>query len=133
MKVEFRLFVVLGVFFTAVGIIYGRVTRWEEPVGPFGLLLCAGVAALIGFYLWETGRKLDPRPEDDPLALSSDAEGEYGFFSPHSWWPLAVGGSAAIVFAGLAVGWWLVIIGACLGTLALIGWTYEYFRGEHAV
>jgi hypothetical protein len=133
MKVEFKLFVVLGVFFVAMGVIYGRVTRWEEPVGPFGLLLCGGVAALIGFYLWETGRKLDPRPEDDPLGESSDAEGEYGFFSPHSWWPLAVGGSAALVFLGLAVGWWLVIIGVCLSTLALIGWTYEYFRGEHAV
>src|SRR5674476_878699 len=60
MKVEFRLFVVIGVFFAVVGLIYGTVTHWHEAVGPFGLFLCAGVAALIGFYLWETGRKLDP-------------------------------------------------------------------------
>lgn len=133
MKVEFKLFVVIGVFFTVVGIVYGVVTEWNEPVGPFGLLLCAGVAALIGFYLWETGRKLDPRPEDDPLAPISAAEGDYGFFSPHSWWPLAVGASASVIFAGLAVGWWLVAIGAPLAVLAVIGWTYEYFRGEHAV
>jgi len=133
MKVEFRLFAAIGTFFTVVGLIYGLVTDWKEPVGPFGLLLCAGVAALIGFYLWETGRKLDPRPEDDPLALISEAEGEYGFFSPHSWWPLAVAASGAVVFLGLAVGWWLVIIGMCLSILAVIGWTYEYFRGEYAV
>src|SRR5664279_6037048 len=81
MKVEFRLFVVIGVFFAVVGLIYGTFTHWHEAVGPFGLFLCAGVAALIGFYLWETGRKLDPRPEDDPSALISAAEGEYGFLS----------------------------------------------------
>jgi Cytochrome c oxidase subunit IV len=133
MKVEFKLFAVIGVFFAVMGVIYGVVTDWKEPVGPFGLLLCAGVSALIGFYLWETGRKLDPRPEDDPMAPISAAEGEYGFFSPHSWWPLAVGASAAVVFLGLAVGWWLVIMGAFLAALATIGWTYEYFRGQHAV
>jgi Cytochrome c oxidase subunit IV. len=41
--------------------------------------------------------------------------------------------SAAVVFLGLAVGWWLFIIGVCLAVVALIGWTFEYFRGEHAV
>ena len=133
MKVEFKLFVVIGVFFTVVGMLYGVVTKWNEPVGPFGLLLCAGLAALIGFYLWETGRKLDPRPEDDPLAPISAAEGDYGFFSPHSWWPLALGASAAVIFLGLAVGWWLVMIGAPLAVLAIVGWTFEYFRGENAV
>lgn len=133
MKVEFKLFVAIGTFFTVVGVIYGTVTDWKEPVGPFGLLLSATLSALIGFYLWETGRKLDLRPEDDPTALISAAEGEYGFFSPHSWWPLAVGASAGVVFLGLAVGWWLVIIGGALTTLATIGWTYEYFRGAEAV
>lgn len=133
MKAEFKLFVVIGVFFTVVGLVYGVVTSWEEPVGPFGLLLCAGLSALIGFYLWETGRKLDPRPEDDPMAQISAAEGEYGFFSPHSWWPMPLAASAAVVFLGLAVGWWLFTIGIALAVLTTIGWTYEYFRGEHAV
>ena len=45
-----------------------------------------------GFYLWWTARKLDDRPEDDPAAPISAAEGEYGFFSPHSWWPLPLAG-----------------------------------------
>jgi uncharacterized membrane protein len=44
-----------------------------------------------------------------------------------------VGACAAVVFLGLAVGWWLVIIGMFLASLAVIGWTFEYFRGEHAV
>ena len=133
MKVEFKLFAFMTGFFIVVGLTYGTVTDWKEPVGPFGLLLCAGLSALIGFYLWWTGRKLDPRPEDDPLALISVAEGEYGFFSPHSWWPLVLAASAAVVFLGLAVGWWLFIIGIVLAALATIGWTFEYFRGENAV
>ncbi len=133
MKVEFRLFAAGTVFYTLIGLIYGLVTDWREPVGPFGLFLCGGVAALIGFFLWETSRKLDPRPEDDPSGQISDAEGEYGFFSPHSWWPLAVAGSSAVVFLGLAVGWWLFIIGLSLGVFAVVGWTFEYFRGEHAI
>jgi len=133
MKVEYKLFVMIGGFFGVVGLIYGVVTHWREPVGPFGLFLAAGLASLIAFYLWETGRKLDPRPEDDPLAPISAAEGEYGFFSPHSWWPVAVGFSTAVLFLGLAVGWWLAIIGIFLAALATIGWTYEYFRGENAV
>ena len=40
--------------------------------------------------------------------------------------------SAAVVFLGLAVGWWLVIIGVGFGALALIGWVYEYSRGPFA-
>ncbi|MBC7560609.1 MAG: cytochrome c oxidase subunit 4 [Dermatophilaceae bacterium] len=133
MKVEFRLFAGIGVFFVIIGSVYGMVTHWSEPVGPFGLYLSGGVAALIGFYLWETGRKLNARPEDDPMGQISAAEGEYGFFSPHSWWPLAVAASAGVLFLGLAVGWWLAIIGLSLSALATIGWTFEYFRGEHAV
>jgi len=97
------------------------------------LMLTAGLSALVGFYLWWTGRKLDDRPEDDPLAPVEAAEGEYGFFSPHSWWPLPLAASAATIFLGLAVGWWLVIIGVGFGALATVGWVFEYFRGENAV
>jgi len=122
-----------GVFmFTPLAIIYGYFTDWKEPVGPFALFLTAGLSALVGFYLWWTARKLDDRPEDDPSAPISAAEGEYGFFSPHSWWPLALAASSAVIFLGLAVGWWLFIIGCFLGAIATVGWTFEYFSGEHA-
>ena len=43
MRAEFKLFVVIGTFFTVVGLIYGTVTHWREPVGPFGLLLSAAL------------------------------------------------------------------------------------------
>ena len=41
----------------------------------------------------------------------------------------AVGGR---LFLGLAVGWWLFIIGAFFGIVAIVGWTFEHFKGEYA-
>ncbi|HEX8972437.1 cytochrome c oxidase subunit 4 [Oryzihumus sp.] len=133
MKVETWLFGAGTFIFAPLGLIYGFFTHWNEPVGPVALMLTAGLSALIGFYLWWTGRKLDDRPEDDPFAPVEAAEGDYGFFSPHSWWPLPLAASAALTFLGLAVGWWLVVIGVVFGSFALVGWVFEYFRGERAV
>jgi hypothetical protein len=133
MKAEYKLFLFLVIFFAPVGLIYGFATHWEEPVGPFGLFLCAGLGGMIAFYLRVTARRLPERPEDNPGGLIEEQEGDYGFFSPHSWWPLFLAGSGAIAFLGLAVGWWLFIIGAGFGLVALIGWTFEYFKGPHAV
>jgi cytochrome c oxidase subunit IV len=132
-KVEYRLFVIIAAFFAVVAVIYGLATQWNEPVGPVALALCGLLGAMIAYYLWFTGRRLPQRPEDNPLALISEQEGEYGFFSPHSWWPLPLGISGAICFLGLAIGWWLFIIGATMGIVAIVGWTFEYFRGEHAL
>ena len=133
MKTETRIFTQLIIFFAVVGVIYGFATKWGEPVGIAGLLLCAGLAAMIAFYLSVTGRRLPERPEDNPNGEIEEQEGDYGFFAPHSWWPLALGATAAVCFLGLAVGWWLFIIGAAFGVIALVGWTFEYFRGPHAV
>ncbi len=130
MKIEYRLFVALAVFFVVVGIIYALLGG--EPVGIAGLLLCSGLALMIGAYLIMTARRLDPRPEDDPTARISDNEGDQGFYSPWSWWPLPLAASAALVFLGAAVGWWVSIIGVGFGVVALIGWVYEYYRGQHA-
>lgn len=33
---------------------------------------------------------------------------------------------------GVVIGWWLFIIGAGLGAIALCGWIFEYYRGVHA-
>jgi hypothetical protein len=132
-KVEYRLFVVVALFFWTMALIYGFASSWSEQVGPVALGLCGLLGAMVAYYLWFTGRRLPERPEDNPTALISDQEGDFGFFSPYSWWPLFVGISGAITFLGLAVGWWMFIIGATFGALATVGWTFEYFRGEHAL
>ncbi|MDE9366742.1 cytochrome c oxidase subunit 4 [Luteipulveratus sp. YIM 133132] len=133
MKVEYKLFAILCVFCFGVGIWYGIWTGWEEPVGVVGLFLTGGLCAMIGGFVWWTARKLGPRPDDDPQGNISDVEGDYGFFSPHSWWPFFLGLSGAVVFLGLAVGWWLVIIGMPLLAISAVGWVFEYFRGENAI
>lgn len=132
MKVEAKLFMYLAIFFLVVGPIYLFFNKGVDLAGFIALLLTGLLATLISFYLFVTGKQYTNRPEDNPAALIAEQEGDYGFFTPYSWWPLWVGASAAVVFAGLAVGWWLFIIGASFGVLAVIGWTFEHFKGEYA-
>ena len=132
MKVESWLFGAGFFFFAPIAAIYGILTHWDEPVGPVGLGLCGALALMVGWYLWFTARHIDERPEDDPAAPIEAGAGEYGFFSPHSWWPLPLAAAGAIIFLGLAAGWWLMYLGIGLGALALVGWVFEYWRGAHA-
>ncbi len=132
MRVESWLFGSGTFFFIPMGVIYGLLTGWNEPVGSTGLFLTGGLALMVGWYLWFTSRHIDLRPEDDPQAPIESAAGEYGFFSPHSWWPLPLAATGGMVFLGLAVGWWMVTLGMALGALALVGWVFEYWRGAHA-
>jgi hypothetical protein len=119
-------------FFTPIGVIYGLITNWDEPVGTCGIFLVAALSGLIGLYLYLTSRRIDDRPEDDPEGEIAQGAGELGFFPPYSWWPLPLAVAAAMVFLGIAVGWWLFIIGAGAAVIALVGWVFEYYRGAHA-
>jgi len=130
MKVEGWLFAAGFFFFGIAAVIYGVLA--EEPVGTVALAFTAGLAFLVGYYLLFTARRIDPRPEDSKTAEIVEGAGELGFYSPHSWWPLAVAGCAALTFLGVAVGWWLFIIGAGASVLAVIGLVFEYYRGEPA-
>jgi len=131
-KVETWLFSAGTLFFLPVAVIYGVLTQWQEPAGTTALFLTAGLAGLIGLYLAVTARRISPRPEDDLDGEIADGAGEMGFFAPHSWWPLPVAFSAALIFFGAAVGWWVSIIGVGIGVIATVGWVYEHYRGEHA-
>ena len=64
------------------------------------------------FYCLRLAARLGPRPEDRPDAEIDDGAGEYGFFSPHSWWPLPTALSAAIMMLGFVFAWWLTVLGA---------------------
>jgi hypothetical protein len=130
MKVEGFLFVGCAVFFAAADAVYWYFSK--DPTGTTALALAVGLAFLTGFYLLFTGRRLPRRPEDDPEGEISQGTGELGFFSPHSWWPLFVGLSAAVAATGFAVGWWLFLIGALLTILSAIGFVFEYYRGLYA-
>jgi cytochrome c oxidase subunit IV len=132
-----RIGMLVGVFAFLMATIYGLWTNSTpngvEAVGVTGLILGGLLGFMIAWYLWMTRRKLDRDPSDDPLGDIDEIQGEYGFFSPHSWQPLFLAAAAATCFLGLAVGWWLVIIGAFFAVPALIGWTFEYWKGENAL
>ena len=103
-----------------------------EIVGTAALVMLALMAAFIAFYLGRTYKTQGPVPEDNPLAKISDGESEIGFFNAWSWWPMFLGMFGSIVFASLAVGWWLFFIGLPLGLLALVGFVFENSKGQYA-
>lgn len=131
MKFETRLFLIFVPFFLVVAAVYGWWSGWE-PVGTGALFLTAGLVAMIGGYLGLLARRIDARPEDDPYADVEQGAGDQGVFSPWSWWPLVLAFGAAMAFASLAIGWWLLAIAAPLGVIGLVGWVFEFSRGQHA-
>ncbi len=130
MKVEGRIFAGLAVFFVVVATTYAVLSR--EVVGSTALTLCGALALAIGFYGWRLNARLGPRPEDRPDAEIADGAGEFGFYSPHSWWPLPTAAAAAMTGAGFAFGWWLTVLGAFLLICSSVGFVFEYYRGYHA-
>jgi len=128
MKVEGWLFLGCGVFFIGADIVYWYTSK--DPTGTTALALSVALGLLIGFYTLFTGRRLPPRPEDNPEGEIVEGTGEIGFFSPHSWWPLFLGLAAATLALGVAFGWWLVLIGLMLVVFTSIGFVFEYYRGH---
>ena len=131
MKVEGGLFAGGAVFFVVVAGIYWYFSG--DPIGTTALALCGGLAFLVGFYVLYTSKRVYPRPEDRLDGEIDEADPEYGFFSPHSWWPFFVGLSTFIVVLGLIFAVWLLVLGTVLLVLTLIGWLFEYYRGDFAV
>jgi hypothetical protein len=130
MKFEGGLFIGCAIFFGVVDVIYWFLSK--EVTGTTALALAVALALLTGFYLLFTGRRLPLRPEDTPDGEVEEGTGELGFFSPHSWWPLYVGLAAALAAFGVAVGWWLFLIGLLALFLTVIGFVFEYYRGVWA-
>jgi hypothetical protein len=131
MKAEAWLFVVCSVFFVLVAPAYWFITL--DPTGTSALVMTALLALLVTFYLGFHASRMDPRPEDRKEAEIADGAGELGFFPPYSWWPLWCAMTLGVIVLATAFGaWWMMIIGFGLGAVALCGWVYEYYTGEHA-
>jgi hypothetical protein len=130
MRVEGWLFLGCAIFFGVADAFYWGLSH--DPTGGTALALAVGLAFLTGFYVLFTGRRLPRRPEDDTEGEIEEGTGEVGFFSPHSWWPLFVGLAGALASLGVAIGWWLFLIGALALMLSVIGFVFEYYRGHYA-
>jgi cytochrome c oxidase subunit IV len=131
LKVEGFLFLLCAVFFAVTDVVYWYFSK--DPTGSTALGIAVGLAFLTGFYVLFTGRRLSRiRPEDDPESEIAEGAGEIGFFSPHSWWPLFLGLSAALAAFGFAIGWWLFLVGMLAVLFSTIGFVFEYYRGHYA-
>lgn len=117
-------------FFLIVGTVYGF---WSKDwAGTTFLVFTAGMAAIIGYYGLFTAKRLEGRPEDDFYANQDEADPDYGFYSPHSWWPLPMGFSAMLIALGLIFATWLMLAGIVLLVWSIIGLVFEYYRKDFA-
>jgi len=137
MRSNIVLWWIVAVFFVIVAAIY---TGWNivshgyvEWVGTVALLFTSFMGAMVAFYLHKTYRAQGGElPEDVLTSDIDDGDPELGEFSPWSWWPIVLAGSAAVFMIGLAVGHFLLPIGLALFVVAIVGWVYEYYRGHFA-
>lgn len=130
MRIEGGLFGLGFVFYTLLAGVYWYFSR--DEIGTTALALTGGMAFLISFYALYTSKRVYPRPEDRLDAEIDEADPEYGFYSPHSWWPLAVAVATIIVVLGLIFAVWLIVLGVAALVLGLVGLLFEYYRGEFA-
>jgi len=139
MGINVKLLWLLTIFLLAAAGVYwlwsaeSTVNHEPEWAGSIAISLSAVLCAFIGFYLGRVHKAQGAElPEDREHAEIDDGDPELGFFSPWSWWPIALAGSAAIVFLGLAAGFWLCFIGVAFALVSLVGWVFEYYRGNFA-
>lgn len=130
MRSETWIFAICSAFFVLVTPVYWLVSG--DWTGTTALVMTFLLTTMIAVYLGFHAKNMEPRPEDRKDGEIADGAGELGFFPPYSWWPLWCALCLATMTLGVAVGWWLFIIGGVLGAVALSGLIFEYYRGEHA-
>ena len=128
MKIEGYLFAFFAAFFGLVG--PGYLIWSGDWAGGVALICCGGLGALVGSYLLVTARRMEPRPEDRPDAGVDEGAGEIGFFSPYSWWPLALAASVSTMALGAIFGVWLLLFGVGFTLTALSGLVLQYYRDD---
>lgn len=127
---------ILAVFFYLCAAAY---TLWHmaaydgtvEWAGTLGLALTGIMSTFIAFYLVLTRRgQAADHPSDMLEAEIDDADPEEGHFSPWSWWPISLAAALALLFVSLTGPTFIIPIGAGLIVIMLVGWVYEYYRGN---
>ena len=131
MKVEALIFNIIALFCVIAAAVYGFWSR--EPIGTTALVLSAGLTGLIGGFFWFVSRRIDARPEDRKDAEIADGAGELGFFSPGSYWPVALAMSVGLMGLALAFFYsWLILIAGAALLITIGGLLFEYYVGQNA-
>ena len=136
------LFWILAVFFALVGGRLhgrGRCSTEHEPgiewVGTVALSLTRHPRRLHRLLprARAHGRRAASCPRTASTRTSTTATPSSGFFSPWSWWPIVLAGGAALVLPrsrGRLLDHASSRRRSCV--VALVGWVYEYYRGNFA-
>lgn len=137
MKASSRIFGIIGVFFFIVATAYLFVSILNRPlgvewIGTLTLYGAGGLGFMIAIATGIAAKNHTDRPEDDLHGDVDTNAGPQGSFAPYSWWPLWAAIGAALVFLGVAAGWWILAIGVIPAVYGVIGWVMEFSRGEHA-
>jgi Cytochrome c oxidase subunit IV len=123
-------FFLLTAVYTVWAIIDTGVVEW---IGTIAIGLSGILATFIAFYLQVQLRNQGGvLPEDRLDADIDDGDPELGFYSPWSWWPFMLAAGAAIAMLGFSVGIWVAFYAIPVVLIALVGWSYEYYRGYFA-
>ncbi len=137
MKLEARIFLWIALFCFAVAAIYAwwtdRNGEGVEVVGTVALILSGGLLGISGSFFWFVSRRIDARPEDRNDAEIAEGAGELGFFSPGSYWPIAIAFGAMMAAVGFAmVQYWLVGLALLVILYTVGGLLFEYYVGDRA-
>lgn len=152
MKVNATVFWVLAAFFAVVAAVYAAwswttaasqladvaqrpgivgMAAGPEWAGTLTLGLCSILWVLLAYYVGKSYKSQGGELAEDRLdANIDDGDPELGHFSPWSWWPIFLAASICLALMGFAVGIWITFIGVAVTGIALVGWVYEYYRGN---
>ena len=119
MKVESFLYLGVTAFFVVIGAIYWF-TSYEDA-GTTMLVASSLLGLLAGGYLLFQARKFPPRPEDRPDATLEEGAGPVDSFPSASIWPFVFGLGAVVFATGFIFGIWVVLPGAAILGLGVIG------------
>lgn len=127
MKVERGTYLVIGIFFVVIMVIY---FLWSgEAGGTIMLFAAAGLGIMPGLYMAWWARRMAPRPEDRDDATLEDGSGAVGAFPSNTIWPFVFGMGAALTGLSLVFGSWLAVVGVAFILSTALNVSLESRRG----
>ena len=119
MKAESFYWLGVTAFFVVIGAVYWF-TSYEDA-GTTMLVATSLLGLLAGGYLFIQSRKYPPRPEDRPDATLEEGAGPVDDFPAPSIWPFVFGLGATIFATGFIFGVWVILPGAAILGLGVVG------------
>jgi hypothetical protein len=119
MKVESFFYLGVTAFFVVIGTIYWF-TSYEDA-GTTMLAASSLLGLFAGGYLLLQSRRFPPRPEDRPDATLAEGAGPVDQFPASTIWPFVFGFGATVFATGFVFGIWVVLGGAVMLVLGIVG------------